>query len=137
MSLLASRHQAGTQRTLDSMVDVNQPQQQALHSRVSLRFNKQLNNLLIMDWLATSNLSFRILDNPRWRRQQLYNNVIIQEADLPHSESMIHLLLAEYRRAVTPIHLVCRNPRPFYRQGLQEVVYPSRPSCLDQAPYRI
>ncbi|KAH8193505.1 hypothetical protein TruAng_012329 [Truncatella angustata] len=100
-----------SQRTLDSMVDFSQPQQQALHGQLAIRFNKALNNLLILDWLCCSNLPFRIVDNPRWRRQQLYNNPILTEQDLPHSKTIVRLLLAEYKRAVPQIKSFLRTAR--------------------------
>ncbi|KAJ3575724.1 hypothetical protein NPX13_g3934 [Xylaria arbuscula] len=93
------------------MVDFSQPQQQALHGQLILRFKKQLNDLLILDWLTCSNLPFTVVDNPRWRRQQLYNNPSIDEKTLPHSKTITRLLLSEYQRAVPLVKAFLRTAR--------------------------
>lgn len=100
-----------SQRTLDSMVNLQQPQQQLLHSELAQRFKQPLNNLLILDWLVCSNLPFTIVDDPRWRRQQLYNNPLIDERDLPHTRTITRLLMAEYQRAVPKIKELLRTAR--------------------------
>jgi hypothetical protein len=93
------------------MVDFSQSQQQAFHRQLAIRFNKALNNLLILDWFYCSNLPFKIVDNSRWRRQQLYNNLILNERNLPHSKTIIRLFLAEYKRAISRIKNFLRTAR--------------------------
>lgn len=70
-----------------------------------------MNNLFLLDWLTRSNLPFSIVDNPQWRLQQLYNNLLLRDEDLPHSKTIIRLLVAEYHRAVQPIKDLLQTAR--------------------------
>jgi hypothetical protein len=86
-----------------------QPEQQAIYGQIHLQFNKHLNNVFILDWLTRSNLPFSIVDNAGWRRQQLYNNLLLRDQDLPHTRTIIRFLTAEYNRAVHPIKNLLRT----------------------------
>jgi hypothetical protein len=93
------------------MIDFSKPAQQAVHGQLIIRFKKPVNDLLILDWLVCSNLSFNIVNDTRWRRQQLYNNPVLEEKDLPHSKTLVRLLLREYHRALPKIRAFLRSAR--------------------------
>ncbi|KAH8193729.1 hypothetical protein TruAng_012103 [Truncatella angustata] len=93
------------------MIDATNPHEQSLHNKVSLRFNTKLNNLLILDWITCTNLPFFVVNNGRWRRQQLYNNPLLKDSDLPRYQTLIDLLMDEHKQAVGPVKTLLSTAR--------------------------
>ncbi len=99
------------QRKIHDYVNLDNPYEQALHGKVTVKFIPHLNNLLILDWLVDSNLPLAIVDNPKWRRQQQYNNPTMRINELPHSKTFTRLLLDEYERAVPLVRTLLQTAR--------------------------
>lgn len=106
-----STPQPDDQRKIHDYVNLANPYEQALHGKITVNFIPHLNNLLILDWLVDSNLPLAIVDNPKWRRQQQYNNPTMQLNELPHSKTFTRLLLDEYERALPLVRTLLQTAR--------------------------
>lgn len=92
-------------------IDTANPTEQAVVSRLSNAFNPAINKLLLLDWLTANNLPFRMISDHRFQRILLYNNPLLQVADLPSHNTLWRVLNDEYQRAIGPVTEALQNAR--------------------------
>jgi hypothetical protein len=100
-------------RSLTNMlkIDSTNPYDQATTGQLRRHFDPMANRLLLLDWLTYHNLPFNIVDSDRFQRILLYNNSILQQAQIPSSKTLIRMVDDEYQRAIGSVTEVLRSAR--------------------------
>jgi hypothetical protein len=88
--------------------DVNNPQHQKLFSKLGSLYVSSIRDLLLMDWIMTDNLPFRLVDLVAFRRWAIYRN---PGGSLPTRNMIASLLKNEYRRAIPHMKHMLQSSR--------------------------
>lgn len=100
-------------RNLTDMLQIDpiNPQNQTFAAHLRRNFDIKANRLLLLDWLTYHNLPFSVVDSDRFQRILLYNNPVLQQAQIPSGKTLIRMLDDEYDRAIGSVSEVLRFAR--------------------------
>src|SRR6516162_3482173 len=92
-------------------VNPTNPNDQAVVGNIRGLFNPRAWRLLLLDWITYHNLPFHIVDSERFQRLLFYGNPVLEKKHLPSSNTLITMLVDEYKGAIGPVTETLRSAR--------------------------